>query len=50
MNISQTYDIGSSMEEVKYLIQLDRFKMKNNKTDKDLVRWENQQLELIKKN
>ena len=50
MNISETYDVRNTMEEVKYLIELERYKMKKRKNDTDMVQWENKQLELLKDN
>lgn len=48
MNISETYDVRSSFEEVKYLIELERYNMKKRKNDSDIVKWENQQIKLMK--
>ena len=39
MNISETYDARNALEEVKYLIELSRFKMKNRKNDSKIVEW-----------
>lgn len=50
MNISETYDVRHSLEEIKYLVELERYKMKTRKNDSDLVKWENQQLKIMKKN
>ena len=51
MNISQSYDTRSFMEEFKHLIEIDRYnKNIKRKNDSSLVDWENGQLKLIKKN
>lgn len=49
MNISESYDIRNSMEEVKYLIELERYRMKKRKNDSELVRWEDEQIKLMRK-
>lgn len=50
MNISESYDARSFMDEVKHLIEIDRYKNTKRKNDTSLVEWENSQLKLIKKN
>ena len=37
------------MQEVKYLIELERYKMKKRKNDSDLVRWEDEQIKMMRK-
>ena len=48
MNISQTYDVRGTMQEVKYLIELQRYKMRKRKNDSSLVQWQDRQLQLMK--
>ena len=50
MNISESYDARSFMDEVKHLIEIDRYKNTKRKNDSSLVDWENSQLKLIKRN
>jgi hypothetical protein len=38
------------MEEIKYLVELERYKMKKRKNDSTMVKWEDQQLELMRDN
>lgn len=38
------------MEEVKHLIEVDRFRGMKRKNDSKIVEWENNQLKLIKRN
>ena len=51
MNISESYDVRSFMEEIKHLIEIDRYgKNVKRKNDSKLLEWENGQLKLIKRN
>jgi hypothetical protein len=50
MNTSESYDVRSFMEEVKHLVEVDKYKNVKRKNDSGLVDWENNQLRLIKKN
>lgn len=38
------------MDEVKHLIEIDKYKNTKRKNDSSLVEWENSQLKMIKKN
>jgi hypothetical protein len=50
MNISESYDARGFMDEVKHLIEIEKFKNVKRKEDANLVEWENNQLKLIKRN
>lgn len=50
MNTSESYDVRGFMEEVKHLVEVDRYRNVKRKNDSSLVEWENSQLRLIKKN
>lgn len=51
INISETYDIHSTMDEVKLLIDMEKYGAKRRrKNDTDMVNWENEQVNIIRRN
>lgn len=50
INISETFDIRNSMEEVKLLIEMEKYGMKKRKNDSGMVGWENEQIKVIRRN